>query len=188
MFRSHSWPQIDKRTRLRRIGRIREKKESLICYNCRQSGHDLSNCPKNENGPKKAGAGCGEKICYKCGSISHTLRQCQSKGRSKGADLPFASCFICNKVGHLAIRCPQNDHGLYPNGGSCHFCGSIRHLASNCKTSANRKIEKGFGSSVIGQTNINQSADDDDMHVVLNEEYNESVQVRKHKRRKVVTM
>ena len=34
--------------------------------------------------------------------------------------------------GHLASKCPQNDRGVYPNGGSCKVCGKVDHRASDC--------------------------------------------------------
>lgn len=44
----------------------------------------------------------------------------------------YATCYVCKKTGHLASQCPENDKGIYPDGGCCRFCGSIRHLARNC--------------------------------------------------------
>jgi hypothetical protein len=29
---------------------------------------------------------------------------------------PFAKCFICQEMGHLARSCPENPRGLYPQG------------------------------------------------------------------------
>lgn len=45
---------------------------------------------------------------------------------------PYATCFVCKKVGHISKDCPDNAHGLYPNGGCCLECGSVRHLRRDC--------------------------------------------------------
>ena len=45
-----------------------------ICYNCREAGHDVANCPKLE-----ASTESGSGICFKCGSTEHTLYQCRAK-------------------------------------------------------------------------------------------------------------
>lgn len=45
---------------------------------------------------------------------------------------PYATCFVCKKVGHISKDCPKNDHGLYPNGGCCLECGSVRHFKKDC--------------------------------------------------------
>ena len=45
---------------------------------------------------------------------------------------PYATCFVCKKVGHISKDCPDNAHGLYPNGGCCLECGSVRHLRKDC--------------------------------------------------------
>ena len=97
----------------------REKKN--VCFNCRRPGHILSECPETApGGPEKQGpaknaaaAASAGKICFKCGSLSHTSRDCESK--LKGADaFAFATCFICKETGHLAKACPDNPKGIYP--------------------------------------------------------------------------
>ncbi|KAJ3388517.1 hypothetical protein HDU84_009704 [Entophlyctis sp. JEL0112] len=81
---------------------------------------------------KDVGSAPMEGICYKCGSTEHTSSKCK-KRTSPDNPYPFASCFVCKGVGHLSSACPQNEKGMYPNGGSCKFCGSVTHLAGNCK-------------------------------------------------------
>lgn len=49
-----------------------------------------------------------------------------------GDAYPYATCFICKEVGHISKDCPQNERGLYPNGGCCLECGSVRHLRKDC--------------------------------------------------------
>ena len=29
---------------------------------------------------------------------------------------PYAKCFICKEIGHIARSCPDNPRGLFPNG------------------------------------------------------------------------
>jgi len=95
-----------------------------VCFQCREPGHRLSECPK-----AKVNETVGK--CYKCGSKDHTSKTCVSK--LKGADAyKFADCFVCGQKGHLAKACPDNPKGLYPNGGGCRFCGSVEHLKSEC--------------------------------------------------------
>ncbi|KAJ3054260.1 hypothetical protein HK097_002245 [Rhizophlyctis rosea] len=130
--------------------------------------------------------GAVEGICYRCGSLEHRLAQCKKKTDSRnyhfcflvwldsprkdnqiprnttGNPLPFASCFICNQKGHLSSQCPENERGLYPNGGGCKFCGSVRHLARDCKPA---QQEAGF--TTLGKMDLAQGGDDDDVFVAL---------------------
>lgn len=65
----------------------REKKK--VCFNCRVSGHLISECPDLE-AQNQAGTG----ICFKCGSTEHTHFQCKVV---REQEFKFAQCFICNE-------------------------------------------------------------------------------------------
>ena len=105
-----------------------------VCYQCRQPGHMLIECPQSSK------SAAGKKMnsinkCFKCGSTEHTSKNCHSK--LQGADAyRFANCFVCGQTGHLAKACPDNPKGLYPKGGGCRFCGSVEHLKSECPRKA----------------------------------------------------
>ena len=111
--------------------------------------------------------------CYKCGKTDHSLKLCphltqEDKNTCKNGKfnyskmkLPFATCFICHKVGHLSSQCPLNDHGIYVSNSSssshcnssgadnsnkkkkgCKRCGGLDHLFIHCpnnKTDNRRK-------------------------------------------------
>jgi zinc finger CCHC domain-containing protein 9 len=66
--------------------------------------------------------------CFKCGAVDHMTKECTV--RNEG--FPFATCFICKEVGHIARMCPDNPKGIYPQGGGCRFCGSVEHKRANC--------------------------------------------------------
>jgi zinc finger CCHC domain-containing protein 9 len=122
---------------------------STICFACRERGHAAKDCPTNPSNGRRSQAGmgicyrCGLKHTYKkflyltivfssrCGSSQHTLSKCR-KPADKANSLPFASCFVCKGTGHLVSACPQNDKGVYPNGGCCKLCSKTDHLARNC--------------------------------------------------------
>jgi len=117
---------------------------SKICFNCRKKGHAVHDCPNAKAADGEATTGGGN-ICYKCGSNEHSLKICkkltavEKKVMSNGGrinyiemDLPFATCFICKKTGHLSSQCEQNENGLYVKGGCCKKCNSKNHLFQNC--------------------------------------------------------
>jgi len=123
----------------RKAERELAKFRKMVCFNCRQSGHLLIDCPEAKKDPSKEAStkDQGGNHCFKCGSKDHTSRDCKSK--RKGADAyAFATCFICKETGHLAKSCPDNPRGLYPKGGGCRFCGSVEHLKADC----DRKAQK----------------------------------------------
>jgi len=119
----------------RKAEKAAKRQRDKTCFQCRQFGHVLSDCPNLKNSMSRPGSGNDEdgneitsEICFKCGSLEHTSRHC----RKKGEVFSFAKCFICSGTGHIARQCPKNSNGIYPSGGSCGECGSINHLKSAC--------------------------------------------------------
>ena len=107
-----------------------------VCYQCRQPGHMLIECPQSSK------SAAGKKMnsinkCFKCGSTEHTSKNCHSK--LQGADAyRFANCFVCGQTGHLAKACPDNPKGLYPKGrvtldfpDPCHKVCKFAHICHN---------------------------------------------------------
>ena len=120
----------------RRAEKSLARNKKLVCFNCREPGHVLAECPNTENiKVEDMPAAAGH--CFKCGSLEHSSKDCKSKLKRENA-YRFAVCFICKQEGHLAKACPDNPKGLYPNGGGCVFCGSVEHLKRDCP----RKVEK----------------------------------------------
>lgn len=121
----------ERRAKYTQIARDRQAKKrslqnnaKLTCFHCRQKGHALADCPQRST----------VNICFKCGSAEHALAICPVlKGRNwRDVELPFATCFVCKEKGHLAFNCPQNNNGIYINGGCCRYCGSKYHVANAC--------------------------------------------------------
>lgn len=133
--------------------RKRQATSHLVCYQCRQKGHAVADCPQNSksNDPKRnskqpasSAASAATTICYKCGSTEHPLSKCPKRNDGDVDDLPYCHCFICNQMGHLSSKCPQNTHGIFVNGGQCKTCGSKYHTSKNCpeRQDATKKKDK----------------------------------------------
>ncbi|XP_014477859.1 PREDICTED: uncharacterized protein LOC106746136 [Dinoponera quadriceps] len=108
----------------RKAERALARAKKLLCFNCRKSGHVLSDCPEL-GGKEEAGTG----ICFKCGSTEHTHFECKV---NKDSAYRYAKCFICREQGHISSQCPDNPKGIYPNGGCCKSCGAVTHLKKDC--------------------------------------------------------
>jgi hypothetical protein len=69
----------------RKAEKASKRRRDKTCFNCRQFGHVLADCPKGEAQEGTEGGG-GETlrksdgdICFKCGSTEHTSRTCKRK-------------------------------------------------------------------------------------------------------------
>ena len=157
----------DRRAKYTQLARDREgrrrrqlQSSTLVCYQCRQRGHAVADCPNNTTGggdrKKKSHTIAPSRICFKCGSTEHSLSKCPKRNVGNADDLPFCHCFICNEKGHLSSKCPKNDHGIFVNGGECKNCGSNLHTSKNCPDREDLKKTK--EKSVTGVPDIDPSS------------------------------
>ncbi|KAM4527498.1 zinc finger CCHC domain-containing protein 9 isoform 2-T2 [Odontesthes bonariensis] len=117
----------DRRREDRRVKRQTDKKNKMMCFNCRKPGHGLADCPEADRDEEM-----GRGICYRCGSTEHEIHKCKAKVDPALGDYPYAKCFICGQTGHLSRSCPDNPRGLYAEGGCCRVCGSVEHFQKDC--------------------------------------------------------
>jgi len=143
--------QKDFKRENRRLNRVDQRESDKICFNCRESGHDMRNCPKMSKDMEH-----GTGICFKCGSTEHSMQQCHV--RLPPGQFPYAKCFICKETGHLSKQCPDNARGLYPYGGCCNECGSVEHFRKDCTELMKKKGMEDLSVTSLSK-NFYQSAD-----------------------------
>ncbi|CAJ1069944.1 LOW QUALITY PROTEIN: zinc finger CCHC domain-containing protein 9 [Xyrichtys novacula] len=145
----------DRRREDRRVKRQTDKKNKMLCFNCRKPGHGLADCPEADRDEEM-----GRGICYRCGSTEHEIQKCRAKVDPALGDYPFAKCFICSQTGHLSRSCPDNPKGLYAQGGCCRVCGSVEHFQKDCP-----EHQAATNSVTASWLSNNMSADYEDVHV-----------------------
>ncbi|CAD1468910.1 unnamed protein product, partial [Heterotrigona itama] len=133
--------KLERRKAEKALARIRK----CVCFHCRKSGHNLSDCP--ELSSEQGGTG----ICFKCGSTEHTHFECKV---AKPTEFRYATCFICREQGHIAKQCPDNPKGVYPQGGACKICGDVTHLKKDCPDLIKEKEENTVTVNTITNGNL----------------------------------
>eukprot|EP00382_Lankesteria_abbotti_P004259 CAMPEP_0113847980 /NCGR_PEP_ID=MMETSP0372-20130328/2194_1 /TAXON_ID=340204 /ORGANISM="Lankesteria abbotti" /LENGTH=204 /DNA_ID=CAMNT_0000817355 /DNA_START=39 /DNA_END=653 /DNA_ORIENTATION=+ /assembly_acc=CAM_ASM_000359 len=172
------------------------KKDRRVCLKCRSSSHLLEACPLIGEPPtadeskltskrKRTSSVVKTKcnsigFCYNCGEKTHILRDC-GVPRQEDGSLPFASCFICDGVGHIASKCPKNPSGIYPRGGGCRFCGSNQHLMKDC---TNRGSKKRIKTDTPKATTVLGGDDGDELWTTTSDENPPGKTESKKKRKK----
>ncbi|CAL1265411.1 unnamed protein product [Larinioides sclopetarius] len=113
--------------------KFRRTMSTKPCFNCRQTGHLLAECPMPlGNSNQETG------LCFKCGSADHTSYKCPKKIEG----YPLAKCFVCKEQGHISKDCPKNERGVYIKGGKCSLCGNVNHLKKDCPTLKKKNDEE----------------------------------------------
>lgn len=147
-------PEVDMAMKLERrraekaLARVRKQ----VCFNCRKSGHNLSDCPELDRDEACTG------ICFKCGSTEHTHFECKV---NKDSTYRYAKCFICREQGHIAVECPDNPKGIYPHGGCCKICRAVTHLKKDCPDLAKGKEDTAITVEKLGDSAIESLQEED---------------------------
>jgi zinc finger CCHC domain-containing protein 9 len=122
-----------------------------VCFYCREKGHSADACPKKgENKTEEV-----DKICYKCGSTEHALRDChkfkkalaqlaRKKNKQDSNNRYIGGTTAEQQQQEDNNDNPRNDKGSEPVQAyvdlpyaTCFVCGDMGHLSSVCTKNPN---------------------------------------------------
>jgi cellular nucleic acid-binding protein len=113
------------------VGHIAENCQSpaRLCYNCREAGHESTNCPH----PRTTDG----KQCYACGGVGHVKADCPSLRSALGGRFGFHGAHGAPRPVGGAGPGPGPGVGAGPGAGpahlpKCYQCGRPGHIARMC--------------------------------------------------------
>ena len=115
-----------------------QRRTEIMCFRCGSLAHSLSMCPVPAKFQSLAEVSAKATLSDEATDSNKTTRRLDSDEVNLLSEerrveiLPFATCFICQGVGHLSRHCKDNKNGVYPKGGGCRFCGSKWHYLKDC--------------------------------------------------------
>lgn len=69
--------------------------------------------------------------CYNCNKTGHLARNCPEQQQSGGDNRSSGACYNCNKSGHISRNCPDG-------AKSCYSCGKLGHISRECDQNGGR--------------------------------------------------
>merc|ERR1712071_684550 len=102
-----------------------ERRSSTVCYKCNRTRHFARECSQGGSSGGRQGGFGGPRGGRGGGSGG-------PRGGSGGGGFGRASCYNCNKPGHIARECPES------GAKTCYNCGKNGHISRDCDVADSR--------------------------------------------------